>query len=363
MRLHSAQFAAAVRGGGTRVQRAYIIPTTGVQFEVPITGFRITANRKAVCRYSGTVTLAPGVNRSLVEPYGADIRVWDGFLIGGSEELVPVGTMRIDDVEEDEAGALELSCFSAEKAVEDARFWEPRYIDNPSALGAITDLLAVANTGVSVLTTRDAPVRGIVYERERWQAVDGHERALARSLGVEVFVDAMGQFVIRNIPTLVDEEVWTVDAGATGVLVSYRTRVSREGVYNAVRAENDRVEQDQAPVFAIVSDEDPASPTYFYGPFGQVTMFYSSPLLAHVYQATNAASALLAQSRGLNRSVTFTNAPNPALEPGDVVRLVLPDGRTEAHIFDRIDHSSDGPQSGETRTTGGDAGDVLLGDE
>lgn len=315
--------------------------------------FRITADRKAVARYTGSVTLVEGVSRDLVEPYGARIQVRDGFNVNGTEELVSVGTMRIDEVDEDEAGSLTVTGFSVEKAVEDARLWQPLYVDNDSTIAAIVDLLSVVSTPVSIRTVQDAPVRGIVYERERWEAVDGHDRSLARSLGVEVFADAEGEFVIRDIPTVEDGSVWTVDAGTSGVLVTYRSNVSREGVFNAVRAENDRVDQGQPPIFAIVADMDESSKTYINGPFGGVTRFYASPLLLSMTQAASAAAAILVQSKGLQRSVTFTSFPHPALEPGDVVTIVLPDGRMATHLFDRVEHSSSGYQGGETRTTSG----------
>jgi hypothetical protein len=349
MRGHSAGFANAVRYGGTRVQRAYILPANGsAAVEVAMTGFRITADRTAVSCYSGSVELPEGVNRDLLDPYGARIQVVDGFLINGTEELLPVGTMRIDDVEVDEGGAITLTCFSVEKAIEDARFFEPVYVWSDSILSVIVDFARVSHANVSIRTDRDAGVYGVVFDRERWKAID---ESLARSLGVEVFVDAAGDLIIRNIPTLEDASVWTVDAGAGGVLVSYRSKVTRDGVYNAVRAENDRVEQGEPAIAAVAADYDDASPTFIDGTFGQVTRFFDSPLLTNVNQAGSAAAAILAQSKGLQRSVTFTSFPHPALEPGDVITVVFPDGSRALHIFDRIEHVSAGYQGGETRTT------------
>lgn len=351
MQAVSEAFVEAVRDGGYRVHHCYVTPPNGAAVEVPLVGYSITAARGAVARYSGTVTLSPDVPRALVEPYGATVRVTSGFLIGGSEQTVPVGTLRIDDVDEDESGALQLTCVGFEKQVEDARFRRPYMVENVSIVNAIGELLSVAGRSLSVRTLRDAAAARVLYERERWQAIDGSDDSLSRALGVETYCDADGGFVIRDVPTIDDAPVWTVDAGQSGVLVGYRLSSSRQGVYNSVSAENDRLEQDAAEIYGFAQDDDPGSATYIYGPFGEVPRFYASPLLGDASQATDAARALLAESRGLLRSLSLTSTPNPALECGDVIAVVLPDRLTEYHLIDSISHSDSGAQSLDTRST------------
>jgi putative sterol carrier protein len=339
MRSRSAGFDAAVTGGGVRVQRAYAI-NSGLSVEVPLLDFSVTADRSQVARYSGTVSLAETVNRALVHAHGARIQVWDGFIVGGTEELMPVLTGRIQSVDQSDSGEVVVHALGLEKAVEDARFVEPLVVEG-SGITIMSYYLGVYETTVSVRTARDAIIPRIVYERERWAMYDG-DSSIARSLGVEVFFDASGAPIIANVPTINDPPVWTV--AASTVLVGFSTSESRDGVYSVVVAESDRVTENG--VRAIVQADDLVN-----SDFGYVTRFYASPALGTLNQAESAAASLLADSRGLARSLSFTTAPNPALEPGDVVIVVFPDGTQERHLIDSITHSRDGVQSAQTRTT------------
>jgi hypothetical protein len=82
-----------------------------------------------------------------------------------------------------------------------------------------------------------------------------------------------------------------------------------------------------------------------------VVRHYSSPFLVDYTQAFRAAKSLLAESQGLARSLSFTNVPNLALEPGDVVLVTIPDGIPERHIIDAIQFGSTGVQQCDTRMT------------
>lgn len=350
MRPCSDAYLRAVREGGRRVQRAYAI-NNGVAVEVPgLVDFNITASRSQIARSSGTVTFSPDVDQDLLSPYGARVQVRDGFLINGSEELVAVHTGRVQDLSNGDEGKVVASVFSLEKAVQDAGLVAPVVIDSGSAVTEISALLSIVrNAGVSVLTSRDARVPRVVYERDRWKAIDGDDSSMARALGVEVYCDADGTFIIRDIPTLDDDPVWTVDAGPQGVLVGYAKKSSRDGVYSRVVAESDRVSENGVRGGAV--DDDPRSATYVGGDFGEVTRFYSSPLLTTDDQANTAAESLLADSKGLARSLSFATVPNPAIEPGDLVTVVFPDGSEQAHLIDSLTYTVAGTQAAQTRTT------------
>jgi hypothetical protein len=355
MRAVSSAFTDAVVNGGTRVDRAFLLPGDGSRVELPLVSWSVSASRSAVCRYTGTAEFASDVDVSLVQPYGARIQLLSGFNTGAGEELVPVLTGRIEEVASDESGSLVVSLKGLEAAVEDNRFWTPQMIDASSAVGEIRRLVSESIPGVDIviLTQSDALAPQSIYDRERWQAVDGSDQSLARAIGAEVYCDAEGRFVVRDVPTLNDASVWSV-SGAT-VLVSYATQVSRSGVYNVVVATGDRMGTGENPEVAIglALDDDPLSATYYLGTFGTVVRFYSSPLLVDSTQAFRAAKSLLAESIGLSRSLSFTNVPNPALEPGDVVEVTLPDGTVQRHILDSIRLGSSGAQSCETRMTQG----------
>jgi hypothetical protein len=131
-----------------------------------------------------------------------------------------------------------------------------------------------------------------------------------------------------------------VAAGESGVLVSVSRSRSRTGIFNAVVATGEAVDE-LAQAYGVAYDLDPSSVTYWNGAFGKVPRAYSSPFLTTDAQARSAAAAILRQSLGLPYSVSFGMVPNPALEPLDAVRVVYPQqqGRPktqEIHVLDQL---------------------------
>ena len=78
------------------------------------------------------------------------------------------------------------------------------------------------------------------------------------------------------------------------------------------------------PVRVEVWDDDPASPTYRYGPFGEVPRFYTSSLVTTEAQATAAGEAILRRATGLVEGVSWTSLVDPAVDVGDIVAVVNP---------------------------------------
>jgi hypothetical protein len=146
-----------------------------------------------------------------------------------------------------------------------------------------------------------------------------------------------GELAITALPST-SNPVYEVNQGASGVLVQGSTArsLSRENVYNAVVASGEAADQ-QPPVQAAVVDGDPTSPTYWFGRFGQVPMFYTSQFLTTVDQCTAAATGLLYRNTGLPYSINFGVVPNPALEPFDPVTVAYSrrDG-AEIHVLKTI---------------------------
>jgi hypothetical protein len=158
---------------------------------------------------------------------------------------------------------------------------------------------------------------------------------LCKASGGVAYFDGDGDFVFAQPPDPHAAPVWSVDAGDTGVLVSDDEALDRTGVCNGVLVRG-RLDASSLPVEALVTDADPTSPTFWGGPFGRVLRIEESSAITTVDQAQAAAQAILDRSLGLSRSITLQAAPNPALEPGDVVAIVFDDGRVENHLVDAI---------------------------
>ena len=145
--------------------------------------------------------------------------------------------------------------------------------------------------------------------------------------------------------------VWLIDTGAHGVMVEAEEALDRTGVFNGVLVTGQNAASD-APVSALVYDNDASSPTRWGGPFGKVVKTEQSTAVQNVTQAQNAAESLLDRKLGLTRSLTITLAPNPALEAGDIVDIAFADGRRERHVIEsvQLDLGPEGAQRLATRS-------------
>ncbi|WP_234350294.1 hypothetical protein [Streptomyces sp. WM4235] len=155
---------------------------------------------------------------------------------------------------------------------------------------------------------------------------------IAAVMGAECYCDADGTFRIAELPDPATvEPVWTIAAGEGGVYISADRGMSLDGVHNGVLARGENAEASVAPVSSLVVDNDPDSPTYWSGPFGHRPGFYSSSALITVGQCTAAATLKLRAAQAPNASADVSSLPNPALEPGDIIRALYPDGLKEIH--------------------------------
>lgn len=182
--------------------------------------------------------------------------------------------------------------------------------------------------GVDLVT---APPDGTVFTGSRWDAV----LSLAAAINVSVGPDAAGVWVVK--PVTVDTVVvWTVDSGATGVLVGESTQFSRREQYNAVGVRWEMPTGTGGGLVYIV-DSDPDSPTFYDGPFGRKPRPEENiDTITTEEQAIAAGYSLLEKYRGKTRGISLEAVHNPLLEPGDPIAVFLPDGSAERHVIDTI---------------------------
>lgn len=171
---------------------------------------------------------------------------------------------------------------------------------------------------------------GTVLVGDRWTAIQN----FAAALDVEVYCDHAG--VWRVLPNGEERTpVWMVTPGVDGVLVGEVSTFTRRDQFNAagVRWES----PDGGEGLAFVVDDDPASPTYWDGPFGKKPRpEETNQTITTPQQAEARARALLAASKGRERGISLTALHMPLLEPGDVVGVALPNGTAERHVIDSI---------------------------
>jgi hypothetical protein len=308
-----------IEGDGTETEL-----TSGLEGAVTLDATSAIRGRVDLTFITEDLDLIPRVPTDLLAPYGNEIRVERGITYAdGDTELVSLGVFGIYEVSINDTGsALDVRIIGMDrsKRVADARFEGPYSI--ASGTSAITALLAVitaaypqVDTSIEVPTLLTLPSMIAEEGDDRWSFA----LSIAAAIGMELYFDGDGALALRPIPG--GAAVAEIVEGEGGTLLSAQRSWNREGTYNGVIATGENVSAEAAPVRGSAVDLDPDSPTYWYGAFGRVTRFYSSPFLTTDAQAADAAAAILAQEKGTTQQVEFSALPNPALEPGDVVRL------------------------------------------
>lgn len=291
------------------------------------------------------------ISRRGFSPYGTRLRVRLGMAYSNTDvEWVSLGTYRMESVDRALTGrVIEVSAKSLEQSVIDARFLTPRVIPPTDAQSLTVQLIREAVPGALVrwgVERRTLPQ--IVAERERWAVLDGDRDAtsVARAFGARIFTDGQGIFTVAPVPTLADAPVWTADTGDDGLLLDGSESLTREGVFNAMVVTGESTDTDVPPVGpGLAVDDDPASPTYFGGPFGMVPAYYSSPLLRTDEQCQATALAMLQPNLGLRQTAQL-NLVNPALVPDDVIDARMPDGSLQPCVIESLTVDLANPSAG-----------------
>lgn len=260
--------------------------------------------------------------------------------VDDTTEWVPLGYFRIETVEQDDAprSPIRITARDRMAAIIEARMLEPRTFAAGTTFREVFENLVLevypdAELDIDDVVASSTLREPATVEEDRYAFL----RDMATSRGRIMFFDHRGVFVVAPEPD-VTAPVFTVNEGQDGVLINLRRQLSRAGVYNAVVAEGTEadVNNDEPPVRAVVFDDNPDSATYFFGPFGQVPRFYSSPFIFTEDQARSAAASILSRTTGIPYTLDITAIPNPALEPLDPIRIIFEAGREEIHVIDTI---------------------------
>jgi hypothetical protein len=323
----------------------------------------VSADRTSQTRWSLTATVLepPGS----LSPFGSMLRAHRGvYLPDGTVEWVPSGVFRCESVKRQTGSPeVDVTGLSAEKIVADGGFLVPRNLHGGSGVASIRELITEVLPGAYVdVRVPDQILGSLTEDKDRWGMIDGSSDSpsIAKLLGAEVYADGLGRFVIGPVPTVDDPPVWTA---GDGVLVSADSELSRDGVVNVWVVTGASAGEDNetvGPGYAL--DTDPYSPTFAgsslfdptdVAPFGRVIDYYSSSALKDQGDCERAAAAKLADSLGLKHTVSFESVLNPALRPGDVVRIAPPGVLAHNHVIDKltVDLAGSASLKADTRTS------------
>lgn len=301
--------------------------------QVPMTSGSLSTDRTRNTRYEASVEIGMYDWDTLpIDSKGTRIRLYQGLESIGVRERVQVGEYQVFDFKRTNRGSVSTSLKGLENFLIEAQFIRPRTPPyGASTITVITDLIheVLPATDVVVQCSTDRLITATgAWEKDRWgEAIT----KLAGSIDAEVFAGYDGRFYITDAPnlaTLVGQ--YRIAGGPGGVMVTEDRSDTRDGVYNAVSVSANSSDQTVPPLWAWARDNDPASPTYFYGTYGQRVRYYSSQFFTEESQCQAYADRLLIESLAPNQTLSVGTAPIPFLEAGDPVTVESQQGHPVA---------------------------------
>lgn len=325
----------------------------------------------ATAQVMGTLSLTtdgtgwnPRPGKHLIQPYGTELYIERGVVVRGSTEWVSLGYFKITEVEQQAApnGNLTVTASDRMQGIIDAQIIRPvQFAATQTVSDVFTSLVTQVYPDAVIEYDWDASSDELGGVQVTAQDRYGFLNELLLSRGKVMYFDYRGVLVVKTQPIAGGTPVWDVTGGQDGVIVSGDRILTRDNVFNAVAVTSSGASTSQAPL-AVVYDNNPASPTYWHGPFGQVPEFYASPTVIGFDQAAAAGQVMLAKAIQLPFQVNFTAIPNPALEPYDVVRVNYGEQSSdELHIIDTLTIPFDSATA--MSGTGHDPSQIILGVE
>lgn len=344
MRPASTQFTRSLRHSHVIASSCELLfPGDPTPVSVPIQAGSVTIDRTARHRRAGSIQIPWSLRAG--EDLGLDLRTLalGGYALlrrglryaDGSTELLLIGTLRVESVSWqtlDVSAGLELADRMAQ--VTDEPFIAPYQATGKAPATAAVEIVTQvfgATIGYQTPYVPAGVLADILYTGARVDAL----AQLEQSYSAETYFNAAGDFVFAAKPADNDPVVWTVDAGATGVLINSRENLDRTGIYNGVLVKG-QGDADQPPVSALATYDNPASAIRWGGPFGKVCLIADATTATTTEQAAATAQDLLRLRLKQTRSLELASAPNPALEAGDTISVVFGDGREERHLIDAV---------------------------
>jgi hypothetical protein len=255
-------------------------------------------------------------------------------------EEVPLGKFIITEVAVRHAtSGVEIDISGADRSLRVANNkWTSSTKFNQAELGAqLTSIVqnrdayaeigAVASTGV---TSKKATF-GTDGERDPWRDIV----RVARASGYEAVFDANGKFTVFKYPDPVNAlPVAQYAENKEAMVITMDRRWNTERTFNYIIVS---WTSNSSSGRSIAFDNDPASPTYYQGPFGTRVKYYSDSLTDSSAKASALAPVLLNKAKGAAEELEWTQIVDPSLEPSDAIALVNSGtGINSVYVLDRV---------------------------
>ena len=306
-------------------------------------------------------------NSGVLTPFGSEVRPYRGVRYSdGTTEVMPLGVFGLAKVTLSEGAStggvqINLEMYDRSRRVARDRFTTIYAI--PGGTNIVTAIKLILDRtfpqldydAISTTLTTTAPQ---VFDagNDPWEACV----TLAASIGCEIYFDVDGRVVIAP-PTDLDAMpapsfTYIAKPGYGNTATDMQTVFSDEPGHNGVIVVGESAGDEVPPVRAEAWDDDPGSPTYRYGPYGEVPLLITDSNVKTADQAVAMARATLNGFLGFAAQLSVTAWVNPSLEAGDVVHVTRDELNVDAsYVIDAftVPLRKDGAQSLQMRSRRG----------
>lgn len=275
-------------------------------------------------------SLVPVLGSDLLTPYGNEIHLYRGVkYFDGTTEVCPLGVYGITTVTTTGTSfdnSITVAMADRADRVGRGKLLDYYSIAAGSDLGtAITTLIQNAVPALTSAYFNFYPTSGVYTTPtvtmspgdDPWQQA----QALATSAGFDLYFDQSGICVMVPTPNPVYTVVsYTYNTDVGSILEQLSRILTNQNVVNhvIVLASGTGI---AVPLRSDSYDLNPSSPTYIYGPYGDVPMVISTSTAITQAQCQATGDAALLRALGLTASGALSGLVNPAQLVNDVVFL------------------------------------------
>lgn len=307
------------------------LPTLDGQVDVDRTA-QYRRKLSATC-VDPTGEITPRNKGELLTPYGTELRAYRGVEWTDADgvktqEVCALGVFQLSrsTVTDNNGGSpgISLEAFDRSWAVAREKFTVPYVIaSGTNALTAIREIVQRTYPDVeydTISSTVDT-VAPMLFDAgsDPWVAVV----TLAQSMGCQAYFSVEGRLAIlppHDINALPSPDFTYVE-GEGCTMLDLSREYNADSVFNGVIVTGEAVGDQLPPVRGEAWDENPTSPTYRLGAYGEVPTFLTDPLAKTEEQAQQIAQAVLASILGASERIGITGIVNPSYEANDIVRV------------------------------------------
>jgi hypothetical protein len=262
----------------------------------------------------------------LLAPVGNEINIRSGLIIDGVPELVQMGVFGISNPQTrvDSGGTvLTVSCYDRARRIQKAVFTDAYAVTAGADLADVIDTVLL--TQWSLCPMLDSAVTETVTASVVWQPGDDPWaacRALAAAYGAELYFSEFGVPTMRYLPDPANGAVVATygsrQTGRGATILDVDRGLNDEGTFSGVLVIVQSTDA-PAPLRSLLWDEDPTSPTYHLGQFGERAFPISTSSITTQDQADTYAATQLPLVTGVLQSAAWEQIADPRLRTRDLV--------------------------------------------